>query len=265
MYSWEDPQERVAVLQLNADLRHAQLELLSAECATDRLRLRFSTSDVAEFADEALLSKAIKTAASLNHYYSTLRKPSRRSSQSTPNAEAELGPEHVDRAVSLVCEYLKTQRELHFPDGTALDPSLIRSMERFFSPALLNRVKVVALDGQRRISNPSFYKDALQLGLTNLPPIKHMSSLTFIDVIVFNDKLNERALFHGLVHAVQFEVLGLERYVELFVRGFFRTRLHIMVPLEAQAFALDSQFARSPEQSFCVEEQVRLWANQDRY
>jgi hypothetical protein len=92
-----------------------------------------------------------------------------------------------------------------------------------------------------------------------------MSSLTFIDVIVFNDKLSERALFHGLVHAVQFEVLGLERYVELFVRGFFRTKLHIMVPLEAQAFALDSQFARCPEQSFCVEEQVRLWANQDRY
>jgi hypothetical protein len=64
---------------------------------------------------------------------------------------------------------------------------------------------------------------------------------------------------------VQFEVLGLERYVELFVKGFFRTRLHIPVPLEAQAFALDSQFARSPEQSLCVEEQVRLWANQDRY
>ena len=46
--------------------------------------------------------------------------------------------------------------------------------------------------------------------------------------------MSERALFHGLVHAVQFEVLGLERYAELFVRGFFRTRLHIMVPLEAR-------------------------------
>jgi hypothetical protein len=266
MYSWEDPQERVAVLQLNADLRHAQLELLSAECATDRLRLRFSTADIAEFADEVLLSKAIKTVASLNHYYSSLGKRSRRSRQHPPANEAELGPEHVDRAVSLVCEYLKAQRELHFPDGTALDKALIYyKMQRFFSPALLNRVRVVTLDGRRRLSNPSFYKDALQLGLTNLPPIKHMSSLTFIDVIVFHDNLSERALFHGLVHAVQFEVLGLERYVELFVRGFFRTRLHIMVPLEAQVFALDSQFVRSPEESFCVEEQVRLWANQDRY
>jgi len=39
----------------------------------------------------------------------------------------------------------------------------------------------------------------------------------------------------------------------------------MVVPLGAQAFALDSQFARSPEQSFSVEQQVRLWANQDRY
>ena len=263
MYSWEDPQERIAVLQLNADLRHAQLELLSAECAADRLRLRFSTADIAEFADEVVLSKAIKTAASLNHYYSSLPKRSRRN-QAAALHETELGPEHVDRGVSLVCEYLKAQRELHSTYATALDKSLIPTMQRFFSPELLSRVRVATLEG-RRLSNPAFYKDALQLGLTNLPPIKHMSSLTFIDLIVFNDKLSERALFHGLVHAVQFEVLGLERYVELFVRGFFRTRLHIMVPLEAQAFALDSRFARTPEQSFCVEEQVRLWASQDRY
>lgn len=263
MYSWEDPQERVAVLQLNADLRHAQLELLSAECATDRLRLRFSSADIAEFGDEVILSRAIKTVSSLNDYYTSIRKRSRRTGQSATGVQ--LGPEHVEKAASLVCEYLKAQRELHFHNGAALDRCLRDAMQRYFAPELLNRVRVLTLDGNRRLSNPSFYKDALKLGLTNLPAIKHMSSLTFIDVIVFNDKLSERALFHGLVHAVQFEVLGLERYVELFVRGFFRTKLHIMVPLEAQAFALDSQFARCPEQSFCVEEQVRLWANQDRY
>jgi hypothetical protein len=137
-------------------------------------------------------------------------------------------------------------------------------MQPYFSSQLLDRVRLVDLQGHR-LSNPSFYKDALKVGLTNLPQVSHMSSITFVDVVVFNENVIERALFHALVHAVQFEVLGLERYVELFVKGFFRTRLHILVPLEAQAFALDSQFARSPEQSLCVEEQVRLWANQDRY
>ena len=49
MYSWNDPDDRVAIAQMNADLRHAQLDLLSAECATDRLRLRFSAADLARY------------------------------------------------------------------------------------------------------------------------------------------------------------------------------------------------------------------------
>jgi hypothetical protein len=264
MYSWEDPKDRVAVLQLNADLRHAQLELLSAECATDRLRLRFSTADIAQYADDVVLAKAIRTVASLNDYYSTIGKRARRTGQPAGTNAAQLSPEQVQQAVSLVSEYLKSQREFHFPGGSALDESLRDRMRPFFSPQLLNRVKVVDRKGQR-LSDPPFYEEALKAGLTNLPQIRHMSSLTFIDVVVFHEAITERALFHGLVHMVQFEVLGLERYVELFVRGFLRTQLHILVPLEAQAFALDSQFARAPQRGFSVEEQVRLWANQGRY
>ncbi len=264
MFSWEDPNDRVAVLQLNAELRHAQLELLSAECATDRLRLRFSTADIAQFGDHVVLAKAVKSVASLHNYYSSIRKEAARREQPRPNDEIQLVPEQADRAVGLISEYLKSQRQLHFSNATAIETSLKNTLEHFFSRQLLDRIRVVNLEG-RRLSNPSFYKDAVKLGLTNLPQIQHMDSLTFIDVIVFNEKMTERTLFHGLVHAVQFEVLGLERYVELFVRGFLRTRLHVMVPLEAQAFAMDSQFARSPEQKFSVEEQVRLWANQDRY
>lgn len=264
MYSWDDPEDRVAVLQLNTDLRHAQLELLSAECATDRLRLRFSSADIAQFADQQVLAKAIKTVGSLNDYYSTIAKKDRGISQKKGPQTAQLGPQQVELAVSLVSEYLQAQHELHFAAGMAIDPSQRSTLQRFFSAELLSRVRLVNLEG-RGLPNPSFYKDALKFGISNLPQIKHMSSLTFINVIVFNVKATERTLFHGLVHAVQFEVLGLKRYVELFVEGFLRTRSHIMVPLEAQAFALDAQFVRSPEQGFSVEEQVRLWAEQGRY
>jgi len=40
----------------------------------------------------------------------------------------------------------------------------------------------------------------------------------------------ERTLFH-----VQFELLGLERYSDLFVRSFVNTKLDFSVPLEAHA------------------------------
>jgi hypothetical protein len=92
-----------------------------------------------------------------------------------------------------------------------------------------------------------------------------MDSLTFLDVVVFNETIAERALFHGLVHAVQFQVLGLDRYVDLFVRCFANTKFHFTVPLEAHAFSLESRFARPVAGRFSVEEQVRIWVQQNRY
>jgi len=86
-----------------------------------------------------------------------------------------------------------------------------------------------------------------------------------VDVIVFNDLIIERALFHGLVHAAQFQILGLDRYTDLLVRAFLRTRAHFTVPLETHAFALESKFALNPTQPFSVEEQVRQWLREGRY
>jgi hypothetical protein len=72
MYSWDDPKDRVAIVQLNSELRHAELELLSAQCATDRLRLRFSPLDIARYAERKILGKAVEIAGALHHYYSSL-------------------------------------------------------------------------------------------------------------------------------------------------------------------------------------------------
>ncbi len=115
------------------------------------------------------------------------------------------------------------------------------------------------------IPSPPFYAEANALGLTNLPDLTHMASLTFEDVIVFPSEITNRRLFHALVHAVQFSVLQFERYTELFVRGFLRTRSHVSVPLETHAFSLESKFTENPDVPFSVEEIVKLWAHQGRY
>jgi hypothetical protein len=62
------------VVQLNADLRSAQLDLLSARCATDRLRLRFSPEDLARYADRDLLRKAADSATALHEFCSSIEK-----------------------------------------------------------------------------------------------------------------------------------------------------------------------------------------------
>lgn len=257
MYSWDEPGDRVAIAQMNSELRHAQLDLLSAQCATDRLRLRFSVEDLARYGERDVLRKTIGTAVALHEYYLSL--------QNEMGLEtATLSEAQIAHAVKRVGDYLWNQREVHFVSGAPLAPRQKETLQAFFSPALLERIRTVELHG-RRLPPPPFYSEARALGFDNLPALTHMSSLTFVDVVVFNDLLIDRALFHGLVHAVQFQVLGLERYADRFVRAFLRTNAHFTVPLETHAFALESKFAVDPRKTFSVEEQVRLWLREGRY
>jgi len=263
MLSWENPDDRVAIVQMNAELRHAQLELLSAQCATNQLRLRYSTAEIASYGQQDVLRKAIDAAASLNDFFASIKKQMAEPG-ALQAAAAGLSPQQIQRGTDLVLSYLQGQRDCYFASAVPLSGQQKTLLRPFFSPGILDRIKVVELKGAR-VENPAFYTEAECAGLTNLPPVRHMASLTFIDVVVFNDRMTERALFHGLVHAVQFQILGPERYADLFVRGFLRAGSHVTVPIETHAFALESRFAEAREGSFSVEEQVRLWIREGRY
>jgi len=261
MYSWEKPEDRVSIAQMNSELRHAQLELLSAHCATHQLRLRYSAEDLARFGRRDILRKSVETAAALNEYYSSIegKIPAEAAAPHTPPTQ-----EQVLEAVQRVASFLRQQREHYLQAAVSLGSRQKAILGPYFSAPLLERVRIVELQG-KRLANPPFYEEYRALGFINLPDLAHMHALTFLDVVVFNEKVAERTLFHGLVHAVQFEVLGLERYAELFVRSFVNAKLHFSVPLEAHAFALESKFAGMPVHRFSVEEKVRLWVRQERY
>jgi hypothetical protein len=263
MYSWDNPDDRVAIVGLNSELRHAQLELLSAHCATHQLRLRFSAEDLARFGQRDILRKSVQAASALSEYYSSIEKKipaAETAAAPLPAPSEQLVLEYIDR----VSSYLREQRDRYFASAVPLTMHQKALMWPYFSAAMLDRVKVVELNGAR-IPNPPFYDEARALGFVNLPEITHMHSLTFLDVVAFNERITERTLFHALVHAAQFEVLGLERYTELFVRSFVNTKLHFSVPLEAHAFSLESKFVGAPAHRFSVEDQVRLWMKEARY
>jgi hypothetical protein len=263
MYSWENPDDRVSIAEMNSELQHAQLELLSAHCATHQLRLRFSVDDLARFGQRDILRKSVQSAAALSEFYSSIEKK-------IPAVEAASEPltrvseEQIVAAVGRVTAYFRQQREHYLSSAVPLSNREKALMWPYFSAALLDRVRIVELKGAR-VPNPPFYEEYKALGFVNLPDLPHLHSLTFLDVVVFNEKVTERDLFHGLVHAVQFEILGIERYSDIFVRGFVQTKLHFSVPLEAHAFALESKFAGSPTSRFSVEDKVRLWVEQARY
>jgi hypothetical protein len=264
MFLWSESDDRVAIVKMNAELRHAQLELLSAECATDRLRLRFSPENLARFAERDILRKAVASATALKDYYSHIAWQASEAVTGASPRPSFIPEEKIIAGIDAMREYLQERRKEYRSQGLPLRPNQYTKMKPFFSPAMLAEVRVVELRG-RHINNPPFYSEARDLGLTNLPELAHMASLTFDDVVVFPGEVNDRRLFHALVHAAQFEILGLERYAELFVRGFLRVRSHVSVPLEMQAFSLEAKFAEKPHEAFSIEGIIRLWFKERRY
>ena len=62
--------KQIDVLRLKADLEAATVELLSAHCATDRVRLQYSPRDLVAHGERAALKKAVSFAAALHDFFS---------------------------------------------------------------------------------------------------------------------------------------------------------------------------------------------------
>jgi hypothetical protein len=74
MCSPEELGSSVSVRRLNAELEQAQLELLSAHCATHQLRLHYSTSDLVRFGRRDVLRRSAEAASALNEFYESIEK-----------------------------------------------------------------------------------------------------------------------------------------------------------------------------------------------
>jgi len=254
--------QRSTILQLNSQLRHAQLELLSAHCATHQLRLHYSTEQLIQFGRRDILRKSAEAASAINQFYATLEKQISETAVVAPVIEPS--PAQIAQAVGWLADYLQEQRDHYLPAASPISSSLRSSLSPYFKKQLLERVRVLELKGAR-VTPPDFYAQARALGYDNLPEVSHMDSVTFRDVLVFNEQLELRALFHALVHTVQIEMLGLEKYAESWILAFLKTQAHFTVPLEVHAFSLASRFVRPKPERFSVEEQVALWIAEGRY
>jgi hypothetical protein len=253
----------VARVQLNGDLRHAHAELQSAKRAADRLRIRFTVDEIALHAEPEILTTAHNTAVGLHEYFAAIARQARDNAASSEEGSGLTEPQ-IREAVARVEGFMREQRAHYRPIGAPLAPQHVAIMQAFFSPTLLATVRTVQLTS-RRLSDADIYGPDKARGYENLLEFTHMASVTFEDVMVFNEPITPRSLFHALVHAVQFEVLGLAGYTELFVRAFLVTRWRFNVPLEAHAFELESRFAAHRGEPFNVRDEIQLWIAKTRY
>ena len=201
--------------------------------------------------------KATASGVSFGVRFETL--PERR-----PVNPGEFTESRILEMVAGVTAYFRGEQQLYLPHSEPLGGEWRSAIEPYFSKEMLDRVKILVLQGAR-IPPPPFYAEALRMTSGRFPDFVHMASVTYVDVIVFNERIEARALFHGVVHAAQIEILGFERYVELYVRGFVKNLSWLAIPLEDQAYKLDARFADAPREVFSVEEEIRTSAANGKY
>lgn len=166
--------------------------------------------------------------------------------------------------VAGVASYMRSERALYVPHSEALAEEWATKIRPYFPANVVDQLRTVTLKGAR-IPPPPFYADAVAMSGGRFPDFVHMASFTYIDVIVFHERIEARTLFHAAVHAAQMEILGFERYVDLYVRSFVKNRSWLAIPLEDQAYKLDARFAKAPTETFSVEDEVKLWQAEGRY
>jgi hypothetical protein len=66
----DETRRQAHVARLISDLRAAKVELLSAQCAADRLRLQYSMQDIVCFGERQTLKRAIASVDALHRFFS---------------------------------------------------------------------------------------------------------------------------------------------------------------------------------------------------
>lgn len=162
--------------------------------------------------------------------------------------------------IQQVAEYIEQQRQTYRGRVVPLDCHQRSTMQPFFPAATLDSARVVVLTGER-VVNPPFYGQLVQMGFkpAALPNLSCMAGITFVDTVVSHEAFTERLLFHELVHAVQYEKLGLPQFAAKYVRGFLSGGSYEAIPLEMNAYELDARFATAPTKPFSVPDEVQVW------
>ena len=157
--------------------------------------------------------------------------------------------------------WVKEQRQAFRGRGRPLSPSAMAQFLPFFEDSLLREVRVVAVPA---LENPGFledYRDDLTEKAIPLLDFSAMAAITFMDtILVVKSFLSEPPgglIFHELVHAVQYEILGPDKCIELYILGWVNQGFnYAAIPLEMDAYELQNRYEADPADPFSVSAEV---------
>lgn len=167
--------------------------------------------------------------------------------------------ELTERFKSEAVLWARSERERFRPLAAPLPEPDRLALAAYFSPGLLDRARVLVVEG---FDNPPFFAIFEEQDAAYPVDLRRASGLALVDTILIASKAStgarrDQLLFHELVHLVQYEVLGLERYMEGYVNGWAENgRDYRAIPHERQAYELARRYDNQSE-PFSVEDEVR--------
>ena len=117
-----------------------------------------------------------------------------------------LSPGQVETIAGWAVGYIEGKRQTYSAHASPLNNNQREVMVPFFPEAVLNSTRVLVLTGEQ-VSNPPFYGELVKMGFEerSLIDFSAMAAITFVDTVVFHQAIENRTLFHELVHRVQYE------------------------------------------------------------
>lgn len=129
-------------------------------------------------------------------------------------------PRLIKPAVPLLAwftaRYIAHHRTRPLPGSEPIAPEMQAQLRNFFPREVLQGTRTV----RASMPNPEFYSLVRVLGIGGLLEMSSIGAITLIDVIAYPERVSRSTLFHELVHAAQYRVLGLRRFAKLYVQGF---------------------------------------------
>jgi len=158
--------------------------------------------------------------------------------------------------------FIKTQREIFLSQAAPLSEAQLEPFKPYFNEGIL-KTTLFAGKTDGPIASPDFMEELSQKGVAF--SLDRLKAITFLDVVVTFEELDPRVQFHELVHAVQYQKLGLKQFANKYFRGLLRSGRYEKIPLEVNAHLLDEAFSKNTGQPFSVEADVQKWINENRF
>ena len=164
--------------------------------------------------------------------------------------------------VNETAAYIKAQREQFAPKAQPLAFAEQGAFRPFFTEAILNTT-LFYLKTDGPVQTPDFISELNDRGVPFT--LERLKAITFMDVVVAYEQVPAQVRFHELVHAVQYQKMGLKQFANKYLRGLLVKGTYERIPLEANARQLDEAFSKNPSQAFSVDQEVQRWINENKF